>query len=195
MYLRPEDKELGLEPVPRWLAQTIKDLKRHEGFRPYAYPDPRSRLGQTYKGRKYGWGYKPAGEILSKLGEPFSAGVPWTVGYGNTIGTTPHTFNTEPKAAEDLKKLALSHVEGLDSIYKNWESEPLFVSTVLANMAYNLGLVKLSKFAPTLALIRARRYEEAATRLTKTAWYKQVGSRGVELVDRLRKQRIAPEHL
>ena len=193
--LRVSTDTRQLMTKPKWLTQTLKDLKRHEGFREYAYPDPLSVLGRRYRGAKYQWGYRPARQILAELGEKDINGQPWTVGYGFTHGVTPDTRMSQEQADQRLEIEILEHVRGLNKIYPDWEIEPLFVSTVLANMVFNMGTVRLAKFAPTLATIKARKYEEAAARLERTAWYKQTGSRAQELVRRIRYQTIDPKHI
>lgn len=184
-----------LKSKPRWLRQTLKDLDRHEGFEEFAYPDPLSVLAKKYPARKYGWGKRPARQILAELGEREINGQPWTVGHGFTHGVTPDSRITREQSLKRLEPELIEHVKGLYSLYHDWDKEPLFVSTVLANMAFNMGTARLSKFAPTLAVLKAHKYEEAAARLEKTAWYKQVGVRSKELVARLRNQMIAPEHI
>ena len=47
----------------------------------------------------------------------------------------------------------------------------------LLDMAYNMGVYGLSKFAKTLNLIEHEQYEEASKNLKNTRWYKQVGRR------------------
>lgn len=178
-----------------WLRQTVKDVARHEGFREFAYPDPLSVLGRKYPAKKYGWGMRPARQILAEIKQSDKLGFPWTVGHGFTRGVTPDSRITEAVSLKRLEGEVIDHVRGLEKLYPGWDREPLFISTVLANMAFNLGLAKLAKFAPTLATIRARRYEEAARRLEKTAWYAQTGVRAKELVARIRNQMIAPQHL
>lgn len=56
---------------------------------------------------------------------------------------------------------------------------------VLLDMLFNLGLARFSKFAPTLAVIAAGRYAEAAARLRRTPWYGQVATRAVRLTTML----------
>lgn len=179
---------------PLWLRQSLSDLARHEGFREYAYPDPLSYLGKKYRGSKFKWGFRPARDILRELGEDASRGAPWTVGYGETNGVTPDTRWSEPEARAKLKTSVISHVENLHKLYPNWQNAPLFVSSVLVNMIYNLGYAKFSAFQPTINRIKAGAFAEAGTRLKKTPWYSQVGYRAQELVQRLERQSIAPHH-
>src|SRR5688572_27910594 len=56
------------------LNQYLADARKHEGFRQYAYPDPLSALGKIFPASKYGWGAKPAREILNFIGQDESKG-------------------------------------------------------------------------------------------------------------------------
>lgn len=181
---------------PKWLAQLISDLDRHEGFRQYAYPDPLSKLGKSYPASKYKWGFRPATQILKELGESEVKGRPWTVGHGFTHRVSPDTSITKQTSLIRLRQEALSHAEGLDSLIPDWRTKlPTVVQTVVANMIYNMGTERLSKFDTTLALINSGKYAEAGANLRKSLWFKQVGNRAEELVRRLETGKVDPVHL
>ena len=176
---------------PDWLTQTAADLQRHEGFREYAYPDPLSKLGRKYVGRKYQWGFVPGDILLAKYGESERDGRPWTVGYGFTKGVKPSTRINKQLADNMLKGLILDHVKLLDRIIPNWRTLPVIPQTVLANLSFNLG-TRLVPFKPTLELFASGDFKGAAARLRKTAWFKQVGRRAEELCARLETGTIDP---
>lgn len=184
---------------PLWMPQVLADLERHEGYREYAYPDALSEWGRKYPMWKHGWGRRPASVIMAELGlskDDVAKGAPWTVGFGFTKGVKYTSRTTRGISRERLKEEVVEHVKGLDVLVLGWRTEhSLVVQSVLANLIYNLGQLRLSKFAPTLALFKSREYAAAAARLRNTAWYKQVGVRSVELVERLESGRIRPEHL
>lgn len=182
---------------PAWRIQTLFDLARHEGFRPWPYPDPLSRIGRRYASAKYRWGFRPPRLIMAELGiTNADEGRPWTNGFGETKGVTPDTPEVNREAQmRKLEDRLLEHVAGLDKLTPGWRNWPVVVQTVLANMIYNLGYDRLSKFAQTIALIQNKRYAEAADNLTKSAWHKQVGARALELEQRLRTGRIESKHL
>jgi len=168
---------------PKWAMQAHADLKRHEGFRPYAYPDPLSPLGQKH-GRKFG--YKPAREVLATLGTDSKlSGGPWTVGYGFTHGVTIDTRMTQEEADEALWPEIFSHAAHLDKLVPGWGDMPLYVQSVLVNLVFNLGPTRLAKFKNTLKLFNDGKYAAAASALTQSLWFKQVGDRAVELTKRL----------
>lgn len=186
---------MSIHKRPDWLVQTEADLDRHEGFREFAYPDPLSKLFRRHPRAR--WGFRPADIIMAELGETSNEreGRPWTVGHGFTSGVRPSSRISREHSRKRLEKEILEHLHVLEVLIPEWKEMPLFAQTVLVNMAYNMGLKRLSQFAPTLAVFKQRKWGRAARRLEKTLWYKQVGVRSRELCDRLLNQRIAPQHL
>lgn len=177
---------------PDWMVQTHADLKRHEGFRPYPYPDPLSALGKKH-GTKFG--YKPAREVLNSLGASEASGKPWTIGYGFAVGITPDTpMVTEAEAAEKLWEKIPQYSSKLNKLVPNWYDMPIHVITVLVNMIFNMGEGGLAKFGNTLKLFNEGKYEAAGINLTKSLWYRQVGNRAVELTQRLVNGTIDSKH-
>lgn len=176
-----------------WFIQTIADLDRHEGFRQYAYPDPLSDLGRRYSSARYKWGFRPAHQILLEIGEMPEKGRPWTVGYGFTNGVTHHTTIGKEVAQRRLEGEIITHVHVLDILIPEWRKMPTHVKTVLANMAFNLGS-RLKQFKPTLEVFKRGDYHAAGHRLKNTLWYKQVGSRARELVERLEAGKIQDQY-
>jgi GH24 family phage-related lysozyme (muramidase) len=189
-YILNKVRKVPMEPNdPEWMKQVLADLERHEGYREYAYPDPLSELERMYPARKYKWGTRPASVIMAELGIPVDKvhkGNPWTIGIGFTHGVKYTHRTTRAESYERLKKEVYEHNKGLDKLVPTWKTMPVHVQTVLINLIFNLGTTRLSKFAPTLALFSKGDYAGAARRLENTAWYRQVGGRAVELVERLR---------
>lgn len=177
----------------KWLIQSRADIARHEGFREFAYPDPLSKLGKKYQGRKWGWGFERGDVLLVKYGEKEEDGRPWTVGYGFTKGVKPSTTMRKPFADQKLSGVVADHAKLLDRLVPNWKALPLYAQTVLVNLAYNLG-TRLIPFGPTMALFEAWDFKGAAARLRRTAWFKQVGDRSEELVRRLETGVIESKH-
>lgn len=177
--------------APYWMRQALADLVRHEGFREWAYPDPLSFLAKRYK--KEQWGFVPASTILAKLGETPQKGGPWTVGIGFTKGVTFQTRMSKEFAMRKLEQEVLEHLWVLDKLAPNWLKMPDVVKTVLANMAFNMGS-RLLQFGNTFKLINGGDYAGAGANLKRSAWYRQVGYRATELVDRLITGEIAHKH-
>lgn len=58
--------------------------------------------------------------------------------------------------------------------------------TVLANMAFNLGLTRLLKFKKMRAALRAGDFNTAATEMLDSLWARQVGTRADRLARQMR---------
>lgn len=166
--------------------QYLKDARKHEGFRPYAYPDPLSALGKIFPASKYGWGTKPAREILNFIGQDASKGRPWTVGYGYTHGVTPDHKFTREMAEHKLKEVIRDSIGDAKALVPNFETQPDAIKTVLVSMAYNMGYDRLKEFKNTLLYCRGGNYPAMAAGMEKSLWYRQVGARARELVKRVR---------
>lgn len=189
------DPYLYSNKVP-FVLQMKQDLERHEGYRFYAYPDVLSKLYKRFP--REPWGYKPAREILTKLGvrpeDAAESGAPWTVGHGFAVGITMD-MTMERQLSE--RKLEQHILEGEEVLYRAlpWAKEASFVTkTVLLNMAFNMGIKSLLGFKNTLRFVREKNYEQAARNMSQSLWYKQVGTRAKELVERMRTQQIKAEH-
>ena len=57
---------------------------------------------------------------------------------------------------------------------------------MIANMMFNLGYPRLSKFRGMKAGVDARDWNLAAEEMVDSRWYAQVGKRAERLVDRMR---------
>jgi lysozyme len=130
----------------------IADLKRDEGLRLAAYPDP------------------------------VSGGDPWTIGYGHTgpevrEGLAWTQFQAEAALAADVDNVCAE----LDGRLPWWlELDPVRAD-VIANLAFNLGVAKLATFSTFLGLVKAGQYARAALDLLGTEWARQVGRRARRL--------------
>lgn len=176
-----------------FVLQMKKDLERHEGFRPYAYPDPLSRLAKKYRGLD--WGFKPARELLALVKDMDETdGAPWTVGFGDTHGVTPDSTRNRIQAERRLEQHIEEFYAALVAALP-WVKEASYVTrTVLLNMTFNMGLRTLLEFKNTLRFVRDKDYARAASNMTQSLWYGQVGARAKELVERMRTQEILPAH-
>lgn len=135
----------------------IPDLKRDEGFRAKAYPDP------------------------------LSGGEPWTVGYGFTgpdIG--PRTTMTLAEADAEIVRRTTALASNLLSALPWLAGITPLRQDVLCNMAYNMGLHGLLGFKHTLACVQADLYDDAATAMLASQWARQVPSRAHRLAEQMR---------
>lgn len=172
------------------MLQVKSDLMRHEGFREYAYPDPESALARKLK--HLPWGTKPARSLVP-AGTDLDTGKPWTYGFGFTRGVTPDSRIARIPAERMLETLILAMNNVLNDLL-SWYEEASFVThTILINMAFNMGVHTLLTFRNTLERIKAKDYAQAAHNMTLSLWFKQTGSRAIELVNRMKTQTIEPQ--
>lgn len=112
-----------------------------------------------------------------------TAGV-WTIGFGHTHGVTPDSPPIPRDVAEDiLRQDVLVSIEDARAVCPCFDSLSPPRKVVLANMAFNLGRHRLSKFVNTLRFICAGDYKQAALNMLKSKWATQVGQRARELAN------------
>lgn len=100
----------------------------------------------------------------------------WPVG-------TPVTDERILQVFYDDCEIAVADAELLvDDLYDHPDDVP----RVLVNMVFNLGRPRLSKFKNMLAAVNAKDYNKAADEMMDSKWYRQVKTRGVELVEIMR---------
>lgn len=194
-FVRQKVSDRLLFVKPPWFNQALSDMKRHEGFREFAYPDPLSKLWAQFPELRNLWGFKPAKELLKgKKGYDLDDGAPWTNGYGFTHGVTPDSRISVIQADRKLEEEVIRHALELDDVTPQWKKYPVLVQTVLVNLIFNMGAKTLREFTTTLKLIDAGKYKEAGINLKKSLWYRQTKTRAVELTTRLITGQVAPEH-
>ncbi len=142
-----------------FLAQ---DLRRDEGLRLGAYPDP------------------------------LSGGEPWTIGYGHTgpevaRGTVWTPVQAETALIADIARACAQ----LDEHAPWWRELGDARQDVMANMVFNMGWLNpagthgLGTFHDTLAAIRAGRWQEAHDGVLASTWAQEVGARALRLAIQL----------
>jgi lysozyme len=102
--------------------------------------------------------------------------------YGLPVGT-PIDADRCIKAFEQDIKTTLSECKLL---YPDFEDLPEEVKQIIANMMFNMGRPRLSKFKGMKAGVDARDWNRAADEMVDSRWYKQVTKRADRLVQRMR---------
>ena len=72
-------------------------------------------------------------------------------------------------------------------LYTLFQFLPEEAQRIIANMMFNLGYPRLSKFKGMKAGIDSEDWNRAADEMVDSRWYKQVTNRAQRLVDRMRK--------
>ena len=71
-------------------------------------------------------------------------------------------------------------------LYDNFEDLPNEVQKILANMMFNMGRPRLSKFKGMKRGVDARDWNAAADEMVDSSWYRQVTNLADRLVERVR---------
>jgi len=71
-------------------------------------------------------------------------------------------------------------------LYPDFDDLPEEAQQIIANMMFNLGRPRLSKFRGMKAGVDAKDWNRAADEMVDSRWYRQVGRRAERLVERMR---------
>ena len=102
--------------------------------------------------------------------------------HGKEIGT-PVSEDRVIEAFDNDVQIVLSDCERL---YNDFNVLPEEVQLIIANMMFNMGRPRLSKFKGMKAGVDAQDWNKAADEMVDSAWYRQVPKRAGRLVKRMR---------
>ncbi len=102
--------------------------------------------------------------------------------YNRPVGT----FITTDRVAECFNKDVGTVLEDCERLYPDFDSLPEEVQLIIANMMFNMGYPRLSKFKGMKAGVNARDWQQAADEMVDSKWYHQVTNRAERLVSRMR---------
>ena len=101
---------------------------------------------------------------------------------GQAVGTPVSNDRVTDAFNSDIKTV----LSDCEKLYSDFENLPEEAQQVIANMMFNLGYPRLSKFRGMKAGVDARDWNLAAEEMVDSRWYAQVGKRAERLVDRMR---------
>ena len=102
--------------------------------------------------------------------------------YGLPVGTVVDDERVNELFDQDIK-VTLSECEQL---YGNFNDLPEEVQKILANMMFNLGRPRLSKFRKLCKAVAERNWQECAVQMEDSRWHKQVTKRANRLISRMK---------
>ena len=147
--------------LPQHLIEIVKeDLVRHEGYVTEIYLD--SENLPTFG----------IGHLVTENDMEFT----WPVG-------TPVTDERILQVFHDDCNVAYSDA---CTLVLNFAGQSVDAQRVIVNMAFNLGRNRLGKFKKFLSAVNEGNYDKAADEMIDSKWYRQVKTRGVELVEIMR---------
>jgi len=102
--------------------------------------------------------------------------------YGQEIGTAV----TEDRVIEAFNSDVQIVLADCEQLYYGFNVLPEEVQLIIANMMFNMGRPRLSKFKGMKAGVDAQDWNRAADEMIDSAWYRQVPNRAGRLVKRMR---------
>ena len=101
---------------------------------------------------------------------------------GQAVGTPI----SKERVAECFDMDVQSVINDCNKLYEDFEDLPEEAQQIIANMMFNMGYTRLSKFKGMKRGVDAKNWNEAADEMVDSRWYKQVTNRAQRLVDRMR---------
>jgi lysozyme len=102
--------------------------------------------------------------------------------HGQEVGTPVSEDRVNECFAKDVETVLSESLQ----LYPNFEVLPEEAQLIIANMMFNMGRPRLSKFKGMKAAVDAGDYHRAAVEMVDSRWYQQVTNRADRLVARMR---------
>ena len=123
---------------------------------------------------------------LDHLGYP-------TFGIGHLITASDPEYDSPLGTRVDVSRVAEAFEQDVQTVlsectvlYPDFDDLPEEVQQIIANMMFNLGRPRLSKFRGMKAGVDDQNWQRAADEMVDSRWYRQVGARAERLVERMR---------
>jgi len=152
------EKKPNEDNTNHFLSRLREDLKKDEGIKYEIYLDSEGYL-------TFGIGH------LVRKNDPE---------YGLPVGTPVSKIRVY-QAFQDDFKIAINDAKKL----VHWDNLPEEVQLIVANMSFNLGYNRLSKFKKFINAVNNHNWVEAAAEMKDSKWYHQVGHRSKRLHARM----------
>ena len=102
--------------------------------------------------------------------------------HGAELGTPV----SESRVIEAFEQDCENVLRDCNILYEDFASLPEEAQQVIANMMFNMGRPRLSKFKGMKRGVDSRDWNAAADEMVDSAWYRQVTNRANRLVERIR---------
>ena len=102
--------------------------------------------------------------------------------YGAEVGTPVSEERVNECFDNDVKTV----IKDCEKLYKNFDDLPEDVQRIIANMMFNMGRPRLSKFKGMKRNVDEGNWNGAADEMVDSKWYRQVTNRAERLVNRMR---------
>ena len=101
---------------------------------------------------------------------------------GQAVGTPI----SKERVAECFDMDVQSVINDCNKLYEDLENLPEEVQQIIANMMFNMGYTRLSKFKGMKRGVDSKDWNQAADEMVDSRWYRQVTNRANRLVERMR---------
>lgn len=102
--------------------------------------------------------------------------------HGDPVGTPVSAERVTEAFERDIEIT----IEDCRKLYSDFDELPEEAQLIIANMCFNLGYPRLSKFKGMKKGVDNRDWDTAADEMVDSAWYRQVTNRAQRLVKRMR---------
>tara|TARA_A100001391_G_scaffold12793_1_gene7631 strand:- start:868 stop:1311 length:444 start_codon:yes stop_codon:yes gene_type:complete len=102
--------------------------------------------------------------------------------YGWPVGAPITKERSDELLEEDLRTV----LHDCGWVFNEFDSLPEEVQLIIANMMFNLGRPRFTKFVKFIAAVEAADWEEAARQMKDSRWHVQLPQRSGRLIDRMR---------
>lgn len=102
--------------------------------------------------------------------------------FGQPVGTAV----SEDRVNECFDKDVEIVIDDCRQLYEDFDDLPSEAQLIIANMMFNMGRPRLSKFKGMKRGVDARDWNAAADEMVDSRWYDQVTNRAQRLVERMR---------
>ena len=101
---------------------------------------------------------------------------------GQAVGTPV----SEDRVAEAFDSDLLGVLSACNKLYEDFDDLPEEAQQIIANMMFNMGLTRLSKFRNMKSCVDQRDWMGAGEEMMDSRWYNQVPNRAGRLVNRMK---------
>ena len=92
---------------------------------------------------------------------------------------------SEERVTELFEQDIQSVIMDCKKVYDDWDKLPETVKQVIANMMFNLGLPRYSRFRKHIQAVMDGNWQESANQMRDSRWHKQVPNRAERLCKRM----------
>jgi len=106
----------------------------------------------------------------------------WDDEYGKPVGTEVSEDRVNELFDQDVQVT----IDECKLLYNDFDELPEEAQQIIANMMFNMGRPRLSRFHKMKQAVDARDWAEASNQMKDSRWYNQVTTRADRLVERMK---------